>query len=429
MQLWHGVVSSGTGKRVRVDYGVNGTHWFPPNLEKYEVHNLIIRPVDKPYDVQDVAFAKYRCAIGDTLIHRFQRDDGVKRTWRGTVMAKTQYGVIVRYTGGNEKANTVYPERLLHFPAPTTAPIQTTAFWFQARNASLTKVDPSSTAALQRDVKASALHTSEKKKASKEPRLAMASLNCRTAKHTWRIAELDTYIRTKDIKIIALQETRWSNDTPTWIFKEHVVYSQASVKGRGGVAILVHKDIDVKQVVHHDALIELHIPWREGSLVVLSGHAPNRAIDTDIRTKWWNQLDTIVRRVNSTVTVHPIPIVILGDFNSELGKDKEEFMEDFCLTHDFLFMNQMFTKHEKNRTTFKGPNGRKAVLDACLIAKRWRSSITNVHATHPPIPSDHSILLVTLRFKISHRHDIPQTNAKTSKPKVQWSKLVTDKAL
>ena len=124
-------------------------------------------------------------------------------------------------------------------------------------------------------------------------------------------------------------------------------------------------------------IIELTTPWREGELVILACYAPNAAKEEVIRTKWWSELSELYTRIQQRNTKHPTPILILGDLNSELGKDKKGFLETFLDVNQFVFMNETFTKPLHKKLTFYGTHKRTAILDACLIAKRWRSTVTD----------------------------------------------------
>ena len=419
--VWSGVVVTvRKGRRLaRVNYEGHGVFPFPPNVTRYTVRKVVVQ---NPL-VSQINLRLNRCTVGDFLVHRFLDKQGLVQSWTGQVVAKDGHQLRIRYPQS---------QVLLPFPAPATARIKTVAFWFVKPTVASSKIGrPSVDPLLPRsdgaiEVSPASGTTSKQKSVSKEQKkLNLASWNCRTCNSHWRIAELSIYLSVHIIHIMLLQETRWNDQTLINI-PGYTVHTINAVKGICGVAILVKNEVEITKVVLHPTLniIELTTPWREGELVILACYAPNAAKEEVIRTKWWSELSELHTRIQQRNTKHPTPILILGDLNSELGKDKKGFLETFLDVNQFVFMNETFTKPLHKKLTFYGTHKRTAILDACLIAKRWRSTVTDVYASKPPFPSDHRVLHVSIRFKISYKTTI--NKKPPTKPFARWKLLHND---
>ena len=411
---WNGVVLKKHKSTVTIDYHEHGLHTFPPPRE-FKVHRFTLHQC---VEVEKLQRRLMKCHVGDTLIHSFTRK-GESATWRGRVIITLSGSIKVKY---NEYHSP------LAFPAPYPAQLITTHWFIIPNRHNFTQTLPSATK--QTDVEgqdtevcSTSIPTVKTKPSLKRTSLKLLSWNGRTLKGHWRHSELLVFLLARLIDVACLQETRW-NEHSVLDFPDYAIYKTDAIKGVGGTAILVHNSIVVISVIIHGNIIAIEVQWGlKGSMTIICAYAPHRSHTQEVRMTWWATLDAMVAEVTlkHALDTHPHPIMTLGDFNSE--KHKDTYLEEFCSEQDWLVMNECFTKHKKNRITFNGTNKREAVLDCVTIARRWRSTITDVHAVPPPTPSDHKALLVTATFKVSRQSE---TSKKTmARARRDWSSLTT----
>ena len=405
-ETWEGIVKTKGAKRTTVDYCRHGCSVFPPDLRFWTVKSLVITP----FEPSTVQLRHRRCAVGDVIVHRFCRDNGPVSTWRGKVVAKSAANLLVQY---KEFHST------LRFPIPPNSRAKTVSFWFvknpvaNMMSESMNNSCPlKSGGVINEDrpplddiSKQNSFEKAEAQKDQKSPTtLKLATLNCRSLRATWRIAELGVFLRSRSIQVVCLQETRWKDNTRFKGLEKYNVHQKCcDPKGVGGTALLIHKEVHTLGVKIDDFSITAELGWRKGSISVSCCYAPHRGHADAVREAYWEGLTrtTTTIQENHSSSTHPHPHIILGDLNSELHRDDK--LESFLDTTTFLLMNEHFTKPAHKQITFYGPKSRKAILDCCLIPKRFRSTISNVSAVKAPFPSDHRALLVSASFKIQQR--------------------------
>jgi exonuclease III len=202
-----------------------------------------------------------------------------------------------------------------------------------------------------------------------------------------------------------LQETRWK-DAPH--FRNYNCFAVPAVRGRGGVAVLVSKELPATEFVQglNGTSVAITVGSGKTAVRVLTAHAPHAAIADDVREKWWLDFGDFINAQDRN-----IPYFVLGDLNATLPGKKHttlnqrqnanaDLLSDLLDNSSLLAANSFFTKPARKLTTFTGTKQRKAQLDAVLVPRRWRTSIRDVKAVDAPSPSDHRPLLCCVRVKL-----------------------------
>ncbi|XP_070017570.1 uncharacterized protein [Nicotiana sylvestris] len=90
------------------------------------------------------------------------------------------------------------------------------------------------------------------------------------------------------------------------------------VRGKNGVDILVNQDlrelvVEVKRV--NDWLMSIKIVVEGYTLKVVSAYAPHMGLDEEVKRRFWEDLDGLVRGIPSTEK-----LIIRGNFNGHIGR-------------------------------------------------------------------------------------------------------------
>ena len=129
-------------------------------------------------------------------------------------------------------------------------------------------------------------------------------------------------------------------------------------------------------------------------------------------------------------------LVIGGDFNSHLGKDKGykfaysqitnrngNMLSNFVEEQNLLPLNFCFQKCSGQKWTHTAPNGAKTQLDYVIINRKWKNSANDCRAynTFEGVRSDHRIIAANLRLSLRAN----KINSSRQTP-YDWSTLKKD---
>ena len=425
-ETWLGMVKRKSKTTPSVDYGLEiGVQPFPPKWGSYRVERLAVhRESRHPCWLLNRVRRFARCGL--FVRYTFARN-GLRRTWHGVVTHERQDGtVLVRWTE--------FPSFDLLFPAPACAHDTPISIWIQ-RAAPVLKSKAAGPKSVYGDVGSAVGHRTPAKKQKNVLEKVLLTWNCRSARAAWRCRELEVSLLRRGVDVACLQETRW-RVIP--IFKEFVVAASSScdARGKGGIAILVHRRFAVGDVATGNAGSLLAVTVGEGKcgVRVIGAHAPHSAIEAGVRQAWWKSAAEfwIANRGRG------IPTIGLGDFNATLPhvnaertlaqkeNNGSEDLDVFLHTLGLVAANGIFSKPQRRLVTFVVPKMRLAQLDAVLVPYSWRSSVLDVRNSPMPFPSDHVPLEVRVRAKFA----VKKCEAAAAGPKrrveVDYSALCTD---
>ncbi|XP_019251384.1 PREDICTED: craniofacial development protein 2-like [Nicotiana attenuata] len=128
--------------------------------------------------------------------------------------------------------------------------------------------------------------------------------------------ELAKIVQKRKVNIACVQETRWAGSKARNVVGYKLWYSGV-VKGKNGVGILVDRDlresvVEVRRV--NDRLMFIKLVIGERTLNVVSAYAPQEGLDEEVKRRFWEGLDDIVRSIPPTER-----LFIGGDFNGHIG--------------------------------------------------------------------------------------------------------------
>ncbi|XP_019233395.1 PREDICTED: craniofacial development protein 2-like [Nicotiana attenuata] len=145
-------------------------------------------------------------------------------------------------------------------------------------------------------------------------RLRIGSWNIGTL--TGKSIELAKILQKRKVNIACVQETRWAGSKARNADGYKLWYSGV-VRGKNGVGILVDRDlresvVEVRRV--NDRLMFIKLVIGECTLNVVSAYAPQAGLDEEVKRRFWEGMDEIVRSIPPTER-----LFIGGDFNGHIG--------------------------------------------------------------------------------------------------------------
>jgi len=196
-------------------------------------------------------------------------------------------------------------------------------------------------------------------------RLRIGSWNIGTL--TGKSIELAKILQKRKVNIACVQETRWAG-TKARNADGYKLWYSGVVRGKNGVGILVDRDlresvVEVRRV--NDRLMFIKLVIGECTLNVVSVYAPQTDLDEEVKRRFWEGLDEIVRSIPPTER-----LFIGGDFNGHIGAAAGSYGEvhggfgfgdrngggtsllDFAKAFELVIANSTFPKREEHLVTF-----------------------------------------------------------------------------
>ncbi|XP_019248455.1 PREDICTED: uncharacterized protein LOC109227712 [Nicotiana attenuata] len=181
----------------------------------------------------------------------------------------------------------------------------------------------------------------------------------------------------------AAQETRWAWSKARNTDGYKLWYSGV-VRGKNGVGILVDRDlrefvVEVRRV--NDRLMFIKLVIGVCTLNVVSAYALQAGLDEEVKRRFWEGLDEIVRSIPPTER-----LFIGGDFNGHIGAAAGSYGEvhggfgfadrngggtsllDFAKAFELVITNSTFPKREEHLVTFRS-SAVKTHIDYLLLRR------------------------------------------------------------
>lgn len=225
--------------------------------------------------------------------------------------------------------------------------------------------------------------------------LSIISWNIRGAVDYSHRVNLRKLIQHTRPSMICLQETKcqeWSKfmKKSVWDEEDHGWISSASVGLSGGLAI----SWDKGRIKHHNHICSRYWILFKGSVIDSSSkfvcfnvYAPaNSALKLDL----WKDLDAYFWHQD------PVPIVLIGDFNSirepEDRVNCQYAKRDSGMFNKFIEDLGLIEIQGRNRFTWIGPQGKKSALYRVLVNHKWietgqwhSSLLSRANSDHRPL--------------------------------------------
>ncbi|XP_030764239.1 uncharacterized protein LOC115888612 [Sitophilus oryzae] len=260
----------------------------------------------------------------------------------------------------------------------------------------------------------------EKQQASSEIQDKYWYVECPRTPERRETSNIERELMTAEMDICGLSETHWKGKGHFTTAEHRIFVSGSDNASQNGVAIVVNKRmvqyVDSYQTIS-DRIIKVTIRTKPTNMHLIQVYMPT----TDADDK---QVEDIYQEIEQLVSATPKkePLVILGDFNSKVGKSADnnnlqniigmyglgdrnargERLIQFAIDNNLAITNTMFKQHPRRLSTWTSPDQKtKNQIDYILISGRWRSSVTNVK-TRPGMVcgSDHKILVAKFHRKL-----------------------------
>ena len=218
----------------------------------------------------------------------------------------------------------------------------------------------------------------------------VASFNCRSAAYDGAILAICAWADAKKISIVALQETRRSNEEDFTVGEGWRFINFSSDNGVGGAGILLSPDASRRLTKFSGS--SRHLVATFGSFSVVNIHAPT-AVHPEDRDRFFSFISSLLPRDSENV-------FLIGDFNARLVDGRQSVMAKAAKDQFLDFLQQSALSVIKPPTfTFVSATGKRSALDYVVCKTRFRSSVFSLNvAKMAPIPSDHFPIIATLRI-------------------------------
>ncbi len=247
----------------------------------------------------------------------------------------------------------------------------------------------------------------------------MATWNVRSLYRPGAVRILTDELQQAGVVIAAVQETRFTKDTPSFDSNGYKIYcSSNNAHHVLGTAFLVahrwnHLVINFSPM--NDRLCILRIKGRFFNYSLLNAHAPTNDTSDDIKEEFYEAL----RRAYDNCPNHDVKI-LLGDMNAKVGREEsyrptigrwslhEETNEnglrliDFATEKGMVVRSSYFMHKRIHQATWVSPDGvTRNQIDHCLVDGRHFSDVINVKVRRGAnVDSDHFLVVVDVRARI-----------------------------
>lgn len=239
--------------------------------------------------------------------------------------------------------------------------------------------------------------------------LYIGTYNVRTLSTYPRLLELTECLKNIKFDIIGFSEIRKLGNT----IEEHeefIFYYIGVTPGQYGVGFIVKKYLK-KHILSFTglservALLKMNINGLDVSIIQV--YAPTETSSDE-------ELELFYSTVDKAIHLSANNVIVMGDFNAKVGKTnpnetttgnygygerncRGNRLIDFARENNFAIMNTFFKKNNKQRWTWRSPNG-KAKNEIDYILTNLHRNIYNIQVLNITYPSDHRPLRAALNI-------------------------------
>lgn len=138
---------------------------------------------------------------------------------------------------------------------------------------------------------------------------------------TEKSIELVKILKKRKVSIACVEETKWTGAKAKDI-DEYKLWYTGVAKSRNGVSIIGDSDlrdqvVEVRKV--NDRIMAIKLVVGGAPTIVISTYAPQAGLDEEVKRRFWEDLDELVRGFPQTERMF-----IGVDFNGHIGRSKDE---------------------------------------------------------------------------------------------------------
>merc|ERR1711915_771646 len=306
--------------------------------------------------------------------------------------------------------------------------------------------------------------TDEKNKAKQKARIAkrkkknkirMATWNVRSLKQNGKLENVIQEMQRMEVDIMGISETFYKEDFKKRVGlpdsqSSYVLINAGSDDNRKGVAFVYKGKLEKNYESHQwvsNRIILLKMKTKPRKTTFIQVYTPTEDADNMNKQEFYEDLRNTVRQNWK----HGERLVVMGDFNSKVGKEREEnivgpyglgernengdLMVDFCREFGLVVTNTWNEQREEERHTWISPDGRtRNQIDYILIDGRYRNSVTNSKSRpeadcgsdHNPVVADVETRLKWIKnAKRTNRWNLKRLGMETSMTRFQ--EMITEK--
>ncbi|KAL4084269.1 hypothetical protein QTP88_028094 [Uroleucon formosanum] len=236
------------------------------------------------------------------------------------------------------------------------------------------------------------------------------SMNC-------MVREIERY----KVKLVALQEIRWSDTGSINTSDTIILYGKCDNQRQLGTGFAVHKSLvpaikEFRDVNPRISVLTIRAQWFDVSLI--SVHAPTEDNPQEGKETFYDDLESTINTLpNNNIQI------LLGDLNAKIGKETA-FKPTIGLhslhniTNDnglrlvylatgkgFIIKSTMFPQKNIHKGTWRSPDGRYTnQIDHVLINSRFSNCIQDVRTVRgADCDSDHYLVKVKMKLKLKKK--------------------------
>lgn len=249
--------------------------------------------------------------------------------------------------------------------------------------------------------------------------LNFGTWNVRSVGKPGSLRVLLSRIQERNLRVTAIQETRWDGDR-VWDMKNYTIFSSGKAvgTGEGGMAFVVERSLLANVISFtpvNARLCHMRMSTQFYNMTIVNVHAPTEDKDDEPKMIFYQQLAQIVEAA-PTYDVK----IILGDFNAQVGKEREYWgtigrhslhentndngkkLIDFATGHDMVVSSTCFPHKDIHKRTLRTPDGKSYTqIDDVLIDRRRATCIMDVRCMRgADVGSDHYLVRVKYRTRI-----------------------------
>lgn len=257
-----------------------------------------------------------------------------------------------------------------------------------------------------------------KPKNRRKNEIKIGTWNIRTMLIPGKMQEVGNELMRYNIDVAALQEIRWKDqgaiDKNMYSFR----YSGDKKQGNRGVGFMVFQSMKQKIIEFKpidERMAYLRLKAKPCNISLLNIYAPTEKDSNEEKDKFYEKVEEEIEVIPKEDT-----IIILGDFNAQIGKEdyikcvagKETIHEktnnngqrlcNLAASTDMYISSTKFPHPKKHKITWMSPDNKATTqIDHILINRRKQTSIKDVRTYRGACAdSDHFLVIAKIKQKI-----------------------------
>ncbi|KAL0188422.1 hypothetical protein M9458_015521, partial [Cirrhinus mrigala] len=246
----------------------------------------------------------------------------------------------------------------------------------------------------------------------------IATWNIRTMYELGRTAQIAKEMKTYNISVLGLSETRWLTSGETLLYSGHTEDGAAHTEG---VALMLSSEarralIGWEPVSSRIITAKFATNKKKIQLYIIQCYAPTNESKEEEKDDFYHQLQTVLDRRREK----DIKIVLMGDLNAKIGNDNTGYEDiigvhrlgqmnengerfaDLCSLNQLVIGGSIFPHKRIHKATWRSPDHiTENQIDHICINRKFRRLWRDVRVMRgADVSSDHHLVLMTMRLRL-----------------------------